>query len=205
MVGLDWQVIEQAKLESHPFDHIALKQVLLPECASMLPLEYPEIRSPGSFSLADAPAGPALAGLIEDLLSHRFRAQMERIFALDLEGRPAVVTLRGQSSPRDGRIHTDSRSKMLSLLLYLNAGWVGSAGQLRLLRNGSDIDAYAVEIPASLGSMVAFPRRDNSWHGHTPFIGQRRVLQMNYLQSSRASLVGVLRHRFSALIKQRVA
>ncbi|MFI4963784.1 MAG: 2OG-Fe(II) oxygenase [Caulobacterales bacterium] len=205
MGGLDWQAIESAKLDSCPFDHVAIKQVLSAHCASALPLEYPAIRSPGSFSLADAPPGPALAALIEDLRSPRFRAQMERIFGLDLEGRPAVVTLRGQCSSRDGRIHTDSRSKILSLLLYLNAGWVDGAGQLRLLRNGSDIESHTVEIPASLGSMVVFRRGDHSWHGHTPFIGERRVLQMNYLQSSRDSLVGALRHRLSAFAKQRVA
>jgi SM-20-related protein len=205
MVGLDWRAIEAAKLVREPFDHIALNQVLEPECASALPQEYPAIRSPGSFSLADAPPGPVLNGLIADLLSQRFRTQMERIFELDLEDRPAVVTLRGQCSSKDGRIHTDSKSKILSLLLYLNAGWVGGVGQLRLLRSESDIEAHAVEIPAGLGSLVAFRRTDDSWHGHTPFVGQRRVLQLNYLQSTRASLVGVLRHRISAMSKRRVA
>lgn len=205
MVGLDWRAIEAAKLVREPFDHIALNQVLEPECASALPQEYPAIRSPGSFSLADAPPGPVLNGLIADLLSQRFRTQMERIFELDLEDRPAVVTLRGQCSSKDGRIHTDSKSKILSLLLYLNAGWVGGEGQLRLLRSESDIEAHAVEIPAGLGSLVAFRRTDDSWHGHTPFVGQRRVLQLNYLQSTRASLVGVLRHRISAMSKRRVA
>jgi SM-20-related protein len=205
MSGLDWRAIESAKLVREPFDHIALGQVLEPDCASALPEEYPAISSPGSFSLTDAPPGPVLDGLIADLLSPRFRTQMERVFELDLEGRPAVVTLRGQCSPKDGRIHTDSKSKILSLLLYLNADWAGGPGQLRLLRSETDIHAHAVEIPASLGSLVVFRRTDTSWHGHTPFVGQRRVLQLNYLQSTRASLVGVLRHRISALSKRRVA
>nr|MEA2796817.1 SM-20-related protein [Phenylobacterium sp.] len=205
MVGLDWRAIDAAKLASEPFDHIALSQVLEPDCASALPQEYPAIRSPGSFSLADAPPGPALSGLIEDLLSPRFRTRMEQIFGLDLEGRPAVVTLRGQCSARDGRIHTDSKSKVLSLLLYLNGDWTGGPGQLRLLRSETDIESHAVEIPATLGSLVAFRRTDNSWHGHTPYTGPRRVLQLNYLQTSRASLVGALRHRFSALSKRRAA
>ncbi len=205
MSGLDWRVIDAAKLVSEPFDHVALNQVLEPDCASALPQEYPAIRSPGSFSLADAPPGPVLSGLIADLLSPRFRTQMERIFDLDLEDRPAIVTLRGQCSSRDGRIHTDSKSKILSLLLYLNDDWAGGPGQLRLLRSESDIESHAVEIPASLGSLVAFRRTDNSWHGHTPFTGQRRVLQLNYLQSERASLVGALRHRLSALSKRRAA
>jgi SM-20-related protein len=205
MVGLDWRAIDTAKLASEPFDHIALNQVLEPACASVLPREYPAIRSPGSFSLADAPPGPILSGLVDDLLSQRFRARMEQIFGLNLEGRPAVVTLRGQCSARDGRIHTDSKSKILSLLLYLNDDWAGSEGQLRLLRNETDLESHAVEIPATLGSLVAFRRTDNSWHGHTAYAGPRRVLQLNYLQSSRASLVGALRHRFSALSKRRAA
>jgi hypothetical protein len=130
---------------------------------------------------------------------------MERIFDLELTDRPALVTLRGQCSARDGRIHTDSRSKILSLLLYLNEGWQSPEGRLRLLRTPYDINDYAVEIPPTLGSLVGFSRGDGSWHGHTPFIGQRRVLQLNYLQSARASWVGGLRHRLSALSKQRVA
>src|SRR5437879_7141842 len=161
MAGLDWRVIESARLVREPFDHIALDQVLEPGCATALPQEYPAIRSPGSFSLTDAPPGPVLDRLIADFLSPRFRAQMERIFELDLEDRPAVVTLRGQCSARDGRIHTDSKSKILSLLLYLNADRAERPGQLRLLRGESDIDAYGVEIPASLGSLVAFRRTDN--------------------------------------------
>jgi hypothetical protein len=205
MVGLDWRAIDAAKLATEPFDHVAISQVLEPDCASALPREYPAIRSPGSFSLADAPPGPVLSGLIDDLLSARFRARMEQIFSLDLEGRPAVVTLRGQCSPRDGRIHTDSKSKILSLLLYLNDDWAGSEGQLRLLCDETDIESHTVEISAALGSLVAFKRTDNSWHGHTTYAGPRRVLQLNYLQSSRASLVGTLRHRLSALSKRRAA
>jgi SM-20-related protein len=205
MAGLDWDVIERAALVRDPFDHIALPQVLLPACAAAIPGEFPAIRSPGSFSLADAPPGPVLAALIEDLLSDRFRAAMARLFDVDLEDRPAVVTLRGQCSGRDGRIHIDSRTKVLSLLIYLNEDWRGGEGQLRLLSSQHGFDTAPVEIPASLGSMVAFRRSDQSWHGHSPFVGQRRALQFNYLQNARASVVGQLRHRLSAFTKQLVA
>lgn len=160
--------------------------------------------SPKSWS-PDAPPGPALSGLIDDLRSDRFRAHMAQLFDLDLTGRPASVTLRGQCSGRDGRIHIDSRSKVLSLLIYLNDGWTSREGQLRLLADKDRFDEAPVEIPATLGSMVAFRRSDTSWHGHSPFIGQRRALQFNYLQDSRASVVGLLRHRLSAFGKQLVA
>jgi hypothetical protein len=130
---------------------------------------------------------------------------MERIFDLDLEGRPAIVTLRGQCSPRDGRVHVDSKSKVLSLLLYLNPGWSSPQGQLRLLRSRDDMETFAVEIPPSLGSLVGFRRCDDSWHGHTSFVGERRVVQLNYLAATHSSVVATMRHRLSALLKQRVA
>jgi SM-20-related protein len=205
MRGLDWGAIEGAELVRVPFDHIAIPQVVDAECAAAIPAEFPPIRSPGSFSLADAPPGPALGRLIDDLLSDRFREHMARLFEMDLQGRPASVTLRGQCSGRDGRIHIDSKSKVLSLLIYLNAGWSGGEGQLRLLADKDGFDSAPVEIPASLGSLVAFRRSDKSWHGHSPFIGQRRALQLNYLQSHRDSMVGLLRHRLSAFGKQLVA
>lgn len=205
MPGLHWAVIERAQLARDPFDHIALSQVLEPDCAAAIPGEFPTIRSSGSFSLKDAAPGPALAGLIDDLTSDRFRGHMARIFDLDLDDRPAVVTLRGQCARRDGRIHIDSKSKVLSLLIYLNEGWSSREGQLRLLRTQHGFDTAPVEIPATLGSLVAFRRSDRSWHGHSSFVGQRRALQFNYLQSQRASVVGQLRHRLSAFSKQLVA
>ena len=204
MPGLNWPAIEAADLDRDPFDHFMVAQALAPDCAEGIAGEYPAIRSAGSFSLADAPPGPILAGLIEDLKSDRFAGEMQRIFDLELTGRPCLITLRGQCSPRDGRVHTDSRSKILSLLLYLNEGWQSPEGRLRLLRSPDDIEDYAVEVPPNLGSLVGFSRSDDSWHGHTPFVGQRRVLQLNYLQSATASWVGGLRHRLSALSKQRV-
>lgn len=205
MAGLNWQAIESAQLAQDPFDHFLVENALTPACAAAVGLKYPSIRSPGSFSLADARPGAVLADLIADMESPRFRSEMERIFNLDLDDKPIVVTLRGQCSSRDGRIHTDSQSKILSLLLYMNEGWQSPEGRLRLLRNDSDIENYAVEVSPTLGSLVGFTRSDESWHGHTAFVGQRRVLQLNYVQSARVSWVGALRHRLSAISKQRVA
>jgi hypothetical protein len=201
MPGLNWTVIETAPLRRDPFDHILVSGALLADCAALIPAEYPAIRSPGSFSLEDAEPGPVLTALVDDLLSDRLRTALAGIFGLDLQGHPALVTLRGQCSSRDGQIHTDSRSKLFSLLLYLNEDWPRREAQLRLLRGGSDLSDYAVEVSPTMGSLVAFTRTENSWHGHSTFVGQRRVLQLNYLQSARASFIGSLRHRLSALAK----
>jgi hypothetical protein len=34
-----------------------------------------------------------------------------------------VATVRGVTGKRDGHIHTDTKSKFVTLLLYLNSGW----------------------------------------------------------------------------------
>jgi len=73
---------------------------------------------------------------------------------------------------------------------------------LRLLRSGTDIDDVVAEVPPLDGTLVAFRRSDNSWHGHKPFIGERRVIQLNWVTSERIKLYEVLRHRASAWLKR---
>jgi hypothetical protein len=205
MAGLDWNALEAAVLRREPFDHVYVPQALQPAAAKRIPQEFPKIASPGSFSLADAPPGPVLTDIIEDLQSRRFRGLMEDLFGVDLSRRATTVTIRGRCGTRDGFVHTDSRSKILSLLLYLNDDWNGGEGQLRLLRGEGGLETPAAEIPATMGSLVVFRRTDDSWHGHTPFIGERRVLQFNYVRANSTSLVSAVRHRLSALMKPKLA
>ena len=205
MDNLNWRAIEAATRIDDPFHHAIIPQALTPATAAAIPAEFPAIRQPGSFSLEDAQPGPVLEGVVGELMSERFRAAMARLFEVDLTDRPVVVTLRGQCGARDGRIHTDSRSKILSLLLYLNDGWSAPDGRLRLLDARRDLAAPAVEAPPTMGTLLAFRRSDHSWHGHTPYVGQRRVLQLNYLHSGRDSVTSALRHRLSAFGKRLVA
>lgn len=202
MSGLDWKALADAEVRHDPYDHIHVVQALTPAARAAIPGEFPTIKDAGSYSLADAPPGPALQGVIDDLESERFRALMAQKFGIDLADKPTVITLRGRSGKRDGNIHTDSKTKILTLLLYLNEDWTGPEGELRLLRNDRDLNASAFQAPATMGSLLIFKRTDESWHGHTFYEGRRRVLQFNYLQLERHSLVSRLRHRLSALAKQ---
>ena len=205
MAGLDWDALEAAPLRTEPFAHLHVGQALDHQVAAAIPGEFPAIGTAGSFSLADAPPGPRLREIVDELQSDRFRDLMGRKFGLDLSRRATTVTLRGRSGVRDGFIHTDSKSKVLSLLLYLNDDWSGREGQLRLLRGEHDLYDVGAEIPACMGSLVVFRRSDDSWHGHTPYIGPRRVLQFNYVRADYTTLVSGLRHRLSALMKSRLA
>lgn len=60
-----------------------------------------------------------------------------------------MMTLRGMTREKDGRIHRDSDSKLVTILSYLNPPrptWEKQEGCLRLLRGPRDIDDYAVEV-----------------------------------------------------------
>ncbi|MGH6817028.1 MAG: 2OG-Fe(II) oxygenase, partial [Hyphomicrobiaceae bacterium] len=98
-------------------------------------------------------------------------------------------------------IHTDSEDKIITVLLYLNETWPHADGRLRLLRNGRDVDDFAAEVPPDNGTLLVFKRSDTSWHGHRPFEGPRRALQMNWMTSEGAKGWHKMRHRLSAALK----
>src|SRR3546814_9703220 len=65
--------------------------------------------------------GPAFARLLDELQGPELTGIMSEKFATDLTSRPTMVTVRGQCRARDGQIHTDSRGKIITVLIYLNA------------------------------------------------------------------------------------
>ena len=69
------------------------------------------------------------------------------------------------------------------MLLYFNEEQEAAASEtgLRILNNGRDLDDYVAEVPPVLGNMLAFKVTPDCWHGHKPFEGERRSLQLNYL------------------------
>jgi hypothetical protein len=178
-----------------------IDMAVTPESAPAITADYPQIEKPGSFALADLEIGPAVRQLIAELDAEPFRRVMEEKFDVDLHDRPTTFTLRGACAARDGQIHTDSRSKILTILIYLNDDWAPPGGRLRLLRNGRDLENYAEEIEPTFGKMLVFRRSERSWHGHHPYEGPRRVLQMNYVTSAKASVLSTVRHRLSAFTK----
>jgi hypothetical protein len=119
-----------------------------------------------------------------------------------------MITLRGASGPQDGRIHCDSRSKRVTILLYLNQAtdsWSASAGCLRLLNGPGNLDDFAVEVPPVDGTLLIFPNAPTTWHGHKPFVGQRYVLQLNYMAGDKEARSELRRHRISAFFKRLTA
>jgi hypothetical protein len=142
------------------------------------------------------------ARLIDDIASTEFEDVISEHFGIELSNKPLMITVRGRAQEKDGRIHTDSKLKLVTCLLYLNDLWDESGGRLRLLRKPDDIEDFIAEIPPSGGTLVSFLRSENSWHGHKPYLGERRYVMFNWMTSQMALDREYGRHRFSAKLKQ---
>jgi hypothetical protein len=129
------------------------------------------------------------------------RRAIENKFALDLAGRPTMITLRGYSDGKDGGIHTDSATKLVTVLIYMNPKWEDAAGRLRLLRGPDDLADYVAEVPPLAGTMVAFRRSAASFHGHRAHVGERRSIQLNWVTDADVVRRELGRHVWSARLK----
>jgi SM-20-related protein len=194
-----------APLSTEPFCYVIVPEFVRREALRTINGDYPDISMPGSFPLGQLTCGPAFCEFISELESTEFREAFEEKFKIDLAGRPTTVTARGRCAVKDGRIHTDSSNKLITVLIYMNSSWEAPGGRLRLLRSGKDLDDVAAEVPPIAGTMLAFRRAENSWHGHKPFVGPRRVVQFNWVSSEKDQRIVMLRHIASATMKRMVA
>jgi hypothetical protein len=202
MHALDLSAFRATPLIREPFDYLIVPGFLRQEARSAIHADYPRIESPGSFPIGQLRYGPAFKALVQTLQGDEVRAAFEEKFGIDLTGRPTMITVRGQCGPRDGRIHTDTVSKIITVLIYLNPTWEQAGGRLRLLRSAEDLEDVLVEVPPLEGTLLAFRRSNNSFHGHKPFQGQRRVLQLNWVTDRGIARRELFRHRVSAWIKK---
>lgn len=194
--------LNAATVTHDPFDFLAVDNVLTPGSLQAIREDFPHIDKPGIYPVDALQFGPNFAALLADITSDRLRTIIGNKFGIDLSGLPLMVTVRGHAQQKDGRIHCDSKDKVVTCLLYLNDEWDVAEGRLRMLRNGDDIENYAAEIPASGGSFAAFRVTPTSWHGHKPFVGERRYIMFNWIRSEDAFKRHEWRHRLSSLVKK---
>ena len=58
------------------------------------------------------------------------------------------------------------------------------------------------EVSPEVGNVLAFLRSDRSWHGHTPFVGERRVVQVAWLRDASELERKRRRHGLSRFLKR---
>jgi len=193
--------IAAADAAREPFSYF-LAQVLEPRDLEGIRADFPAIEKPGIFPLEELEYGPVFGALIEEMQSPAFAEAVGKQLGIDLKGLPTMITIRGRAQAKDGRIHTDTKDKVATCLLYLNGAWDEGGGRLRILRNGDDLEDYIAEVPPHGGTFVAFKVSPNSWHGHKPFVGERRYVMMNWLRSDAARARQYGRHKLSAKVKR---
>jgi len=205
MAHLNIEKLRQADVAAEPFQYTIVPGFLGGETVRRVNATYPPINSGGSFPIESLAAGMAIKEVIEELDGPEFQRAIEEKFGVDLAGRPKMYSLRGYTRAKDGQIHTDSKDKIITVLLYLNESWPHEGGRLRLLRNGRDVEDFVAEVPPDNGTLLVFKRSDSSWHGHHPFDGPRRSLQMNWMTSEGSKGFHKLRHTLSARLKKLTA
>ena len=200
--SLDYQRFADTPLVRAPFDHLIVPGFLRPQAREILDAAFPAIGRGGSFPADSLDCGPAFAAFLTELRGPELTGAVETKFGIDLADRPVMVTLRGQSRSKDGRIHTDSAAKLITVLIYMNPSWDSADGRLRLLRGPDDIEDYAAEIPPEHGTLLAFRCGPDAYHGHTPYVGERRSVQVNWMTDHAVMRRELARHGLTAWTKR---
>jgi hypothetical protein len=192
-------------VREQPFSFLIATGQLPVDLAEDLSRDFPRYASAGFFPHESDDCGPMVNRLVDRLVSREFADAIgARLGLPELGTYPSLVTICRSLNLRHGTIHTDSRSKIATALIYLNETWPPiSEGCLRFLERIDDIDALVVdEVRPVYGTLAAFRRADNSFHGHLPHEGERRVIQVAWLTSEAEKLRKTKRGRFSRLFKK---
>ncbi len=195
---LDLAALEATPLERNPFDFLVVPNFVTAEALATINKDYPTISGPGNFKLEELDYGVAFAALIAELRGPALRDLVAAKFGVNLTGCPQTITVRRFSEQTDGHIHVDHRTKIITMILYFNEDWNTEEGQLRFLRSANDLEDYAAEIAPLGGTILAFRRSDKSYHGHKPFVGERRMIQLAWV---RENTVGRVEKSFNRLSK----
>lgn len=201
---LDKNQLNLAKVDNNFFPYFHVENALSNFLdSSDLVKDFPDIDSGGSFPSDNLKEGD-IKKLVEELEGDEFKAILENKLGVNLKDAEVITTLRGFSRFKDGKIHTDSQSKIVTVLLYLNKNWDNEIGNLRLLKKNNDLDNYIQEISPEYGNLVAFKVTDNCWHGFMPFEGKRLSIQLNYIYPKSLNMHKI-RHKLSASFKKLIS
>jgi SM-20-related protein len=199
---IDLERFSATPLDPDPFDHVIIPGFIRKDVLDAVNRDYPEVEKPGSFPLGELTCGPAFTALMHQIQGPAMTAAFAAKFGMDLQDRPTMVTVRGQAREKDGQIHTDSTTKLITVLIYMNPAWESSEGRLRLLRSPDSLDAMVREVPPEEGTMLAFRNSPTAWHGHTSFSGPRRAIQLNWVTDNGVVMREQFRHSLSAKLKR---
>lgn len=182
---LDLDALARTPLQHDPCDFVVVPDFVRSDALALVNRDYPAIAEAGNFEPEDLTYGPSFADLIEELNGPAMRETFAAKFGLDLSPYTLQMTVRKFSEASDGNVHNDSKSKIVTALIYFNEEWPHPGGRLRLVRNPDNIDDFTAEVPPVRGTLIAFRRNEKSYHGFRQCVGERRSLQMYWVKPKR--------------------
>ena len=201
---LDIEALQKTPLVTTPFPYVMVPGFVKAAVTEAIDADFPKVDLPGSFPLPTLKYGKAFQEFMEAIRGPEFEHAVEDKFGIDLSERPTMVTVRGQSRANDGQIHTDSRTKLITVLIYLNGKWEAPGGRLRLLRSPDNLNDMIAEVPPDEGTLLIFKNETNAWHGFEGFEGPRKVIQLNWVTDEGVVWREQTRHKVSAFFKRLV-
>jgi len=199
---LDLDAIRASKRSDAPYTFFMGTGALKKDAIVPLQESFPDIKQTGFHPLEQMEVKGAFAELIHEIEGPEFTAAVSDTLGVDLRPYPQLITIRKVSAAHEGRIHCDSESKIATCLIYMNDTWGSPDGRFRVLKNDHDFKDYVAEAAPETGAIVAFKRADHSWHGHTPFVGERRVVQIAWVRSQADIDRKKKRHGVSSFFKK---
>ena len=204
---LDLSRLAAAKVKNRPFRHVLVEQFVPPEALRDINRDFPKALMSTEFAsrknveevdvVKTGQVKGSYAALLKAVRAKELRDALSAKLRMDLSGTSTRVTLRGACRPKPcggpGSIHTDSKCKVVSALIYLNLPNATDHGNLLLLsgsgRSKPGLGAVAVEVPSFGGNLVAFRNAPTAWHALRPFVGVRRAVQVNFENAARCPRV----------------
>lgn len=185
MEMIDLDALARAPLKHDPCDFVVVPNFIKAEALPLINRDYPDISGPGNFDPEEFSCGPAFSTLLAELRSEETKRAFANKFGLDISALPLQLTVRKFAEAADGNVHNDSKTKIITVLIYFNESWPHAGGRLRLMRAPNSLDDYQVEVEPSRGTLLAFRRSETSYHGFYPVEGERRSLQMYWVKPKR--------------------
>jgi len=181
---INLSVVRDAQQSRDPYDFLLASKFLKEDVIDELRRDFPAIDKPGYLTVDEVKLHGRFKQLIAELEGPELTEELSKKFGMDLHQYPRLTTIMRRSQPKYGAIHTDGPSKVMTMLVYMNDAWQqDQGGRLRVLYDDKNYDRYKLEVPPTMGTMFAFLRSDHSWHGHLPFAGERRVVQIAWVKS----------------------
>jgi len=198
---LNLDAIRASETHHRPYSYMMGKGAVNASAIPAIRESFPDIKQTGFHPLEQMKVEGAFADLIAEIATPEFTAAVSDTLGVDLRPYPQLITIRKVSAAHEGRIHCDSESKIATILIYMNEGWLSPDGRFRVLNTDRDFTDYVAEVSPEMGSIIAFKREEHSWHGHTPFVGERRVVQIAWVRSQADIERKKKRHGMSSFFK----